>query len=71
MNRDRGRQTVNYGLRGLCTRYSAEPRTEKFVTDSILPLEEVMYVFFMPALLALVVIGSITLRDQFRFSSAN
>jgi len=26
-----------------------------------------MYVFFMPALLALVVIGSITLRDQFRF----
>ena len=30
-----------------------------------------MYVFFSPALLALLVIGSITLRDQFRFSQAN
>ena len=28
-----------------------------------------MYVFFSPALLALVVIVSITLRDQFRFSA--
>jgi hypothetical protein len=36
-----------------------------------MPWEEVMYLFFMPALLALVVIGSITLRDQFRFSSVN
>jgi len=28
-----------------------------------------MYVFFMPALLALIVIGGITIRDQFRFST--
>ncbi len=30
-----------------------------------------MYLFFSPALLALLVIGSITIRDQFRFSKAN
>jgi hypothetical protein len=30
-----------------------------------------MYLFFSPALLALVVIGFITIRDQFRFSQAN
>jgi len=28
-----------------------------------------MYVFFTPALLALIVIGSIAIRDQFRFST--
>jgi hypothetical protein len=27
-----------------------------------------MYVFFLPSMLALIVIGSIQLRDQFRFS---
>jgi hypothetical protein len=27
-----------------------------------------MYIFFLPSLLALVVIGSIQLRDQFRFT---
>ncbi len=26
-----------------------------------------MYLFFLPSLIALVAIGSITLRDQFRF----
>jgi hypothetical protein len=29
-----------------------------------------MYVFFLPSMLALIVIGSIQLRDQFRFSQA-
>ena len=28
-----------------------------------------MYVFFLPSMVALVVIGSICLRDQFRFST--
>jgi hypothetical protein len=28
-----------------------------------------MYIFFLPSMLALVVIGSICLRDQFRFSA--
>ena len=28
-----------------------------------------MYVFFTPAILAVVVIGAITIRDQFRFST--
>lgn len=37
----------------------------------ILLWEEIMYLFFSPALLALIVIGCITLRDQFRFSTAN
>jgi hypothetical protein len=27
-----------------------------------------MYVFFLPSMVALIVIGSICLRDQFRFS---
>ena len=27
-----------------------------------------MYIFFLPSMLALIVIGSITKRDQFRFS---
>jgi hypothetical protein len=27
-----------------------------------------MYIFFLPSILALAVIGSIQLRDQFRFS---
>jgi hypothetical protein len=27
-----------------------------------------MYIFFLPSLLALIVIGSIQLRDQFRFT---
>jgi len=30
--------------------------------------EGLMYIFFLPSLLALVVIGSIQLRDQFRFT---
>jgi len=28
-----------------------------------------MYIFFLPSMLALIVIGSITMRDQFRFSA--
>jgi len=64
-------ETVNYGLCGLCIQYSAEPESTKSAMNSFCHWEEVMYVFFMPALFALVVIGSITLRDQFRFSSAN
>lgn len=28
-----------------------------------------MYVLFLPSLVALIVIGTITLRDQFRFSN--
>jgi hypothetical protein len=30
-----------------------------------------MYVLFLPSMVALVVIGSISLRDQFRFSATN
>jgi hypothetical protein len=30
--------------------------------------EGLMYIFFLPSLLALIVIGSIQLRDQFRFT---
>jgi hypothetical protein len=28
-----------------------------------------MYIFFLPSILALIVIGSIQLKDQFRFSN--
>ncbi len=37
--------------------------------NSLLPEEAFMYVFFLPSIVALCVICSITLRDQFRFST--
>ncbi len=51
------------------THQAANSSSPEQYTSFTSPEEALVYILFLPSLLALIVIGSISLRDQFRFQT--